>query len=57
MERNALPFRARILELGPIIALDGFGAKVLEKSLRSGRVASGGVSEFIEAIVKIPAEP
>ncbi|ORY57399.1 armadillo-type protein [Leucosporidium creatinivorum] len=57
MERNALPFRARILELGPIIALDGFGAKVIEKSLRSGRVASGGVSEFIEAIVKVPAEP
>lgn len=57
MERNALPFRARILELAPIIAQDGFGAKVIEKSLRSGRVASSGVSDFIEEIVKVPAEP
>lgn len=57
MERNALPFRSRILRLGTVIALDGYGAKVVEKAMRGGRVASEEVSSFIENLVKPPAEP
>ena len=57
MERNALPFRSRILELGITLCRDGYGVKVVEKALRGGRVAPADVTAFIEDLVKPAAEP
>lgn len=53
VEKNVLPFRARVLELAPRLAIDTFGAKIVERVLKSGKVASKLMTEFIESIISI----
>ncbi|GAA5890066.1 hypothetical protein JCM5296_004759 [Sporobolomyces johnsonii] len=50
LERNALPFRAKVMELAPRLSTDNFGAKIVERCFKMGRVARPVVADFVEAI-------
>ncbi|GAA6063911.1 hypothetical protein JCM10212_003017 [Sporobolomyces blumeae] len=53
IEKNALPFRARVLELAPRLATDTFGAKVVERVLKTGRPPPAAIGAFVEAITTV----
>ncbi|GAA5921849.1 hypothetical protein JCM1841_005565 [Sporobolomyces salmonicolor] len=50
LERNALPFRAKVMDLAPRLSIDNFGAKIVEKCVKMGRIAPPVVADFVEAI-------
>ncbi|GAA5877064.1 hypothetical protein JCM1840_005299 [Sporobolomyces johnsonii] len=50
LERNALPFRAKVMELAPRLSTDNFGAKIVERCFKMGRVAPPVVADFVKAI-------
>lgn len=56
LDRNALPFRAKLMEIAPRLALDPLGIKILEKSIRTGRVTPSALSTFIQELVEIDNE-
>ncbi|SCV67297.1 BQ2448_5943 [Microbotryum intermedium] len=52
LDRNALPCRAKLMDLAPGLALDSFGAKVLEKAIRTGKIQAHAVATFVELICR-----
>lgn len=52
IDRNALPFCTKIMKHAPMLAIDNYGAKLVEKCIRLGRTAPIGLSGFIDEITK-----
>ncbi|KDE03632.1 hypothetical protein MVLG_05882 [Microbotryum lychnidis-dioicae p1A1 Lamole] len=52
LDRNALPFRAKLMDIAPRLALDSFGAKALEKAIRTGKIQAHAVATFVEVICR-----
>ncbi|GAA5849358.1 hypothetical protein JCM9279_006460, partial [Rhodotorula babjevae] len=50
LDRNSLPFCTKILQVAPHLALDPFGAKVVDKCMRSSRAGPAGVGAFVQAV-------
>ncbi|GAA5913917.1 hypothetical protein JCM8208_004996, partial [Rhodotorula glutinis] len=50
LDRNPLPFCTRIMQLAPKLALDPFGAKVVDKCMRSSRAGPAGIGGFVRAV-------
>ncbi|GAA5989611.1 hypothetical protein JCM11641_002763 [Rhodosporidiobolus odoratus] len=51
IDRNALPFCSKIMQAATQLALDNFGAKMVDKSVRTGRVPVATIASFVDAIV------
>ncbi|BGP21046.1 meiotic PUF protein 1 [Rhodosporidiobolus nylandii] len=56
IDRNALPFAAKLMQSASQLALDNFGAKMIDKCLRTGRVPSQVVSSFVDSLVEKSGE-
>ncbi|GAA5904419.1 uncharacterized protein JCM6883_006486 [Sporobolomyces salmoneus] len=50
IDRNFLPFRTRVMELASKLAIDTFGANILERVLKLSKVSSELLSQFIQEI-------
>ncbi|GAA5847521.1 hypothetical protein JCM9279_005278, partial [Rhodotorula babjevae] len=50
LDRNSLPFCTKILQVAPHLALDPFGAKVVDKCRRSSRAGPAGIGAFVHAV-------
>ncbi|GAA5945318.1 hypothetical protein JCM10213_007568 [Rhodosporidiobolus nylandii] len=56
IDRNALPFVTKLMQSASQLALDNFGAKMIDKCLRTGRVPSQVVSSFVDSLVEKSGE-
>ncbi|TNY22346.1 armadillo-type protein [Rhodotorula diobovata] len=50
LERNPLPFCTQIMQHAPQLAADPYGAKVVDKCLRTNRAGPAGIGAFVEAV-------
>ncbi|GAA5949739.1 hypothetical protein JCM3775_003930, partial [Rhodotorula graminis] len=50
LDRNTLPFCVKTMQHAPQLALDPFGAKVVDKCMRSSRAEPAGIGKFVLAI-------
>ncbi|GAA6001202.1 hypothetical protein JCM10207_007461 [Rhodosporidiobolus poonsookiae] len=52
IDRNALPFCAKVMQSASTLALDNFGAKMVDRAVRTGRVPSATIAGFVEQLTQ-----
>ncbi|GAA5886955.1 hypothetical protein JCM6882_009397 [Rhodosporidiobolus microsporus] len=52
IDRNALPFCSKIMQLAPELVADNFGARIVERCVRSGRVPTTTLTGFVDALTE-----